>query len=54
MGKLGHGAGMCQLDVTTIKELKLCPRAQRLVSSALPNVLRAERSRSIQQVKYLE
>src|SRR5215467_5456336 len=46
--------GMCQLEVTTIRELKLFCRAQRLASRALPNVLSAERSRSIQQVKYLE
>src|SRR5512135_1166358 len=46
--------GMCQFDVTTINELKLCSRAQRLVSRALPKVLSAERSRSMQQVKNLE
>ena len=46
--------GMCQFDVTTISELKLCWRAQRFVSSALPKVLSAERSRSMQQVKYFE
>src|SRR5262245_26857124 len=45
---------MCQFEVTTINELKLCSRAQRLVSSALPKVFRADRSRSMQQVKYLE
>src|SRR4029453_3540811 len=45
--------GMCQFEVTTIKELKLCSRAQRRVSSALPSVLSAVRSRSMQQVKYL-
>ena len=46
--------GMCQFEVTTISELKLFCRAQRLVSSALPKVLSAERSRSMQQVKNLE
>src|ERR1035437_3693057 len=46
--------GMCQFEVTTISELKLCSRAHRLVSSALPKVLSAERSRSMQQVKNLE
>jgi hypothetical protein len=45
--------GMCQLEVTTISELKLCSTAQRFVSSALPNVLSAERSRSMQQRKNL-
>src|ERR1035437_7775561 len=46
--------GMCQFEVTTIIELKLCSRAQRLVSSALPKVLSADRSRSMQHVKNLE
>src|SRR5262245_47860438 len=46
--------GMCQFEVTTINELKLCSRAQRLVSSAFPKVFRADRSRSMQQLKYLE
>src|SRR5262245_36859 len=45
---------MCQFEVTTIKELKLCSRAQRRVSSALPKVFSADRSRSMQQVRYLE
>ena len=47
-------ATMCQFDVTTISELKLCWRAHRFVSSAFPKVLSAERSRSMQQVKYFE
>src|SRR6185437_2929531 len=41
--------GICQLDVTTISELKRCSFAQRLASMALPTVLSAERSRSTQQ-----
>ena len=45
--------GMCQFDVTTISELKSCSRAQRRVSIALPKVLSAERSRSMQQAKIL-
>ena len=42
------------IPANTEGRLKLCSRAQFLVSSALPKVLSAERSRSMQQVKNLE